>query len=144
MGVISCFAFAFILQRFGSTVGGFRSFYEDMDRVCNIPLIIITLDFISNIVIGLWMMLITPFFLLQSDSIQSIVLNSFALTFVIELDDLANLFESDEDVLLYFDDLKATKLLHQGLSCKKREIEIKTGGIAALLTLVVPSYESVR
>ena len=32
--------------------------------------------------------------------ITDVVLNSFALTFVVELDDIANLFESDEDALL--------------------------------------------
>eukprot|EP01084_Bolivina_argentea_P282099 482802_1 len=43
------------------------------------------------------------FFLIQSETIIDVVLNAFALTFIIELDDMANIFESDEDYVILAD-----------------------------------------
>ena len=58
------------------------------------------IDPFSNVLIGTIICLVSFFYLLQSETITDVVLNSFALTFIIELDDMANLFESDENVLL--------------------------------------------
>ena len=100
---ITIFTFAFILQRLRKTIESFKKFYSNMEEVCIIPKVIIALDFTSNIVVGTLMAIVTPFFLLQSEDIQTVVLNSFALTFFIELDDLANIYESDEPFLLQED-----------------------------------------
>lgn len=97
---ISALTFTFILQRLMKTIESFQAFYTNMNEVCIIPKHIIALDFTSNIIVGSAMAIATPFFLLQSEDIQSVVLNSFALTFFIELDDMANIFESDEQYLL--------------------------------------------
>merc|ERR1719474_655014 len=45
----------------------------------------------------------TLFFLLSSESYESVVLNSIALTFIMELDDIINIYESDEEVLIVDD-----------------------------------------
>ena len=97
---ISALAFGFILQRLRKTVTSFNRFYRNMKEVCVIPKAIIILDFSSNIIVGTWMAAVTPFLLLKSEDIQTVVLNSFALTIFVELDDLANIFESDEPFLL--------------------------------------------
>ena len=97
--IISTLTFAFILQRLSKAINSFKRFYRNIKEVCIIPPAVIALDFTSNVVVGTWMAMITPFFLLQSEDIQTVVLNSFALTIFIELDDLANVFESDEAYL---------------------------------------------
>ena len=61
------------------------------------------LDFMSNVVVGLVVVFFCFFYLLISENISEVILNSFALTFIIELDDFANLFESDESFLLSSD-----------------------------------------
>ena len=94
--IISILTLTFILQRLRRTVESFQQFYTNMDEVFIIrrmPTSVITMDFIANIVVGTWMALLTPFFLLQSGDIQPVVLNSFALTFFLELDDMANIFD---------------------------------------------------
>ena len=101
--IISIFTFIFILQRLQKTIESFKQFYSNMKEVCIIPNEIIALDFTSNIIVGTFMAIVTPFFLLQSEDIQTVVLNSFALTYFIELDDLANVYESDEAFLLQED-----------------------------------------
>ena len=64
---------------------------------------IFILDFISNIVVGLVVVFFCFIYLLLSEDISEVILNSFALTFIIELDDFVNLFESDESFLLLQD-----------------------------------------
>lgn len=49
----------------------------------------------SNLIFG------DHYVLLQSETMADVVLNSFALTFITELDDLANLFEADEDTFIW-------------------------------------------
>ena len=100
---ISMFTLAFILQRLRKTIEAFKQFYSNIKEVCIIPTVIIASDFTSNIIVGTLMAIVTPFFLLQSEDIQTVVLNSFALTYFIELDDLANIYESDEPILLQED-----------------------------------------
>ena len=129
--IISIFTFAFILQRLRKTIESFKRFYSNMKEVCIIPNEIIAFDFTSNIVVGTLMAIVTPFFLLQSENIQTVVLNSFALTFFIELDDLANVYESDEPFLLQEDKNgwqrlynqwynERVKILHEPLLLKRQ------------------------
>eukprot|EP01084_Bolivina_argentea_P136030 239605_1 len=98
--IISFLAFAFILLIYYDTAQKFYQFYSNMEYVANVSWIIYILDYISNIVVGFVISWISLFFLLQSETITDVVLNSFALTFIIELDDMANLFEADENVLI--------------------------------------------
>ena len=74
-----------------------------MAEIAEVSWIIKFLDFLSNIFIGFIICLVSFVYLLQSETIGDVVLNSFALTFILELDDLANLFESDEDALMNAD-----------------------------------------
>eukprot|EP01084_Bolivina_argentea_P092539 166468_1 len=101
--IIAVLVFSFISHTYLATVDCFYKFYIHMHYVCYIPWGIIILDFISNILIGLTICMISFFYLLQSDTISDAVLNSFALTFIIELDDIANYFEKDEDALMEAD-----------------------------------------
>lgn len=71
-----------------------------MFYVIKISWVIFALDFISNILIGLVVVFFCFIYLLISENISEVILNSFALVFIIELDDFANLFESDEGFLL--------------------------------------------
>ena len=98
--IISIFTFSFISYTFVFTVIKFFQFYINMSKVFMISWWIIVFDFISNIIIGFLLCMVSWFYLLQSESIADVVLNSFAMTFILELDDLANLFESDEDKLI--------------------------------------------
>ena len=113
---ICIFASAFIILRFKKTIEAFHQFYSNMEKVCIIPWTIIALDFMSNIVVGLWMTMNTPFFLFRSEDIPTVVFNSFALTFVIDLDDMANVFESDEAALLQEDANAVTRACRARLS----------------------------
>ena len=119
---ISILTFAFILQRLSKTVNSFKRFYRNMNEVCEVPKAVIALDFSSNVVVGTWMAMATPFFLLQSEDIQTVVLNSFALTIFIELDDLANVFESDEVHLLQ-EDAHGMERMRMDLKWMKRNMD---------------------
>ena len=161
--IISTLTFAFILQRLRKTINSFHRFYRNIKEVCIIPQAIIALDFTSNVLVGTWMAMITPFFLLQSEDIQTVVLNSFALTIFIELDDLANVFESDEAYLLQEDanGIQRTRMdprwMERNLDAwgrlkkwgvVKREIGFQWTGYKALQMLVkflfIPFYESYK
>eukprot|EP01083_Nonionella_stella_P230088 813734_1 len=97
---ISIFSFSFVSFTYLFTVRKFLQFYIAMEEVCDVSWIIILFDFISNVVIGFIICASSLCFLLQSETVIDTVLNSFALIFVIELDDFINLFESDESVLI--------------------------------------------
>ena len=152
---ISMLTFVFILQRLRKTINSFKRFYRNIHEVCEVPKAIIALDFTSNVVVGTYMAMITPFFLLQSEDIQTVVLNSFALTIFIALDDLANVFESDEAHLLREDsygmerlrmDLQWLKRNMYSSGVAKREIGREWTGSKRLQMLAKflfsPFYES--
>ena len=152
---ISMLTFVFILQRLRKTINSFKRFYRNIHEVCEVPKAIIALDFTSNVVVGTYMAMITPFFLLQSEDIQTVVLNSFALTIFIALDDLANVFESDEADLLQEDaygmermrtDLQWLKRNMYSSGVAKREIGREWTGSKRLQMLAKflfsPFYES--
>ena len=147
--IISTLTFAFILQRLRKTITTFERFYRNLKEVCIIPQAIIALDFTSNVVVGTWLAMATPFFLLQSEDIQTVVLNSFALTIFIELDDLANVFESDEAYLLQEDANGMKRIRDPNPSgVVKREIGRQWTGFKRLQMLAKflfsPVYESYK
>eukprot|EP01084_Bolivina_argentea_P018806 34994_1 len=82
--IISILVFSFISLMYTFTVRKYYEFYENMHMLFEISWIIIILDFISNILIGLIISICAFFYLLQSETVTDVVLNSFALTFVIE------------------------------------------------------------
>ena len=153
IGTISILTFAFVLQRLRKTIHSFKRFYQNMDEVCIIPTVVIVLDLTSNIIVGSLMAIATPFFLLQSEDIQTVVLNSFALTFFIELDDMANIFESDEPFLLQ-EDANGMKRTRKAMGKKKvsgvvkRRIGGNLSGCESLqmvgMMLFSPLYESYK
>ena len=100
---ISFCTFALLGYAYWFTISKFYKFYECLWYITKVSYITFTLDFISNILLGLVVVVSAFAYLLLSESISEVVLNSFALVFVIELDDIANLFESDEDFLLELD-----------------------------------------
>ena len=61
---------------------------------------IIILDFISNVLIGLLICCLSLPFLMKSETLTDATLNSFALTFILELDDIVNVFQNDTDYLI--------------------------------------------
>eukprot|EP01084_Bolivina_argentea_P259149 437169_1 len=149
--IISFFVFSFISFSYGFTVYKFMQFYDNMLKINKISLWIIIFDFISNIAVGFVICFVSFAYLLQSPSIGDVVLNAFAITFIIELDDLANLFESDEDELLHTDfcHLKLSRCGNPGphygdydQTIRKRRITISfvTIGLSLLLLLLTPLF----
>ncbi len=98
--VMSIIVFALLSFLYATTAQSFYTFYKSISEICIIPWYILSMDFLSNILIGFVITLVSFFFLIESESLSDIVLNSFALAFIIELDDLANVFESDEAYLI--------------------------------------------
>ena len=60
--IISTLTFAFILQRLSKTINSFKRFYRNLKEVYIIPPSVIALDFTSNVFVGTWMAMATPFF----------------------------------------------------------------------------------
>ncbi len=108
-----------------------------MHKIIIVPWFIRALDFCSNILIGFIICLISLFYLLQSESIADVVLNSFALTFIIELDDIANLYEADEDALVSadFEYIESGENFEHRI--KKRKIKINSKEIICWVTMVI-------
>ena len=94
---------AFISYTYIFTVDLYFEFYGNMKYVTEISWLIWGLDFVSNIVIGFIICVISWFYLLQSDDIGDVILNSFALAVIIKLDDIVNVFDADEILLLNHD-----------------------------------------
>ncbi len=100
---ISFLVFALISYSYWFTVVKFYRFYECLYYIAKIDWINFVLDFASNIVIGIIIVIFAFKYLLLSEGIADVVVNSFALTFIIELDDIVNLFEGDGEYLLLQD-----------------------------------------
>eukprot|EP01084_Bolivina_argentea_P086802 156857_1 len=98
--VVSFMVFSFLsyLQFWSFNI--FFDFYHNMQHLCDISMWIVVADFASNVVVGSFICIMSFFYVLQSETISDAILNSFALTFVSELDDMINVFESDDDVLI--------------------------------------------
>ena len=107
---ISFMVFAFISLTYENTVLKYREFYGNMVWIAKVLPWIKYFDFMSNIAIGFVICLVSFAYLLQSETIGDVVLNSFALTFILELDDLANVFDSDERVLITSDWYNLTEI----------------------------------
>jgi len=101
--VISFLVFSFLSFSYMFTVLSFFRFYNDIKNVIAVPPILYLFDFVSNIVVGFIILLVSLFYLMESEELTDVVLNSFALAFIVELDDLANMFESDEPALMNAD-----------------------------------------
>ena len=86
-----------------------QDFYLSISEVCQVPWIIIGLDFISNVFVATCVASISFFVMLNSDTLTEAVLNSFALLFILDLDDIcAMLFANDKDYAVE-QDLKYAK-----------------------------------
>lgn len=99
----SVLVFCFISYSTNGTAKLFSQFYKDIGLAYDLPYFLVFCDFISNIVIALYVCFISLFFLIQSPNYGELVLNSFALTFLIEIDDIINIFDSDEEVIIIAD-----------------------------------------
>lgn len=100
---VSILVFILLSISTNRTTSLFFDFYENIGIAFHIPWYFIICDFLSNIVISTTITLFSFLFLLTSESYTDLVLNAFALTFVSEIDDFVNTFESDEDYLLQTD-----------------------------------------
>lgn len=142
---ISFVSFAFISYTTLWTVIKYFEFYNNAESVMKVSLLISFLDFVSNIMIGVTISVVSFFYLLQSESITDVVLNSFALTFIMELDDIANLFESDEDVLMENDWAHSNYMFYRSTDgdynqeTRRREVSIPYKTLFASVSLVVIS-----
>eukprot|EP01083_Nonionella_stella_P230089 813735_1 len=94
-GLISTFAH--------STANAFIKFYRNVYYAYDVPWFFVVCDFISNMVMSSYICAISLFLLMQSETYSDLVLNAFALTFLIEIDDMINVFESDEDAIVISD-----------------------------------------
>merc|ERR1711933_546862 len=103
--VITCsvLAFCYISYSTNGTAKLFASFYKDIYLVYDIPWFLVFCDFFSNIICAMYICLLSLFFLIQSGSYGDLVLNSFALTFLVEIDDMVNIYDSDEEVVIIQD-----------------------------------------
>eukprot|EP01083_Nonionella_stella_P015264 42704_1 len=98
--IISFSVFAFLAYQYWFTVVKFFKFYTNMYYVADVDWIVPIMDFISNILVGGIVVFFSFAYLLLSKTTQDVVMNSFALQFIVELDDMANLFDADEEYLL--------------------------------------------
>ena len=99
----SILAFCFISYSTNGTAKLFRKFYHDINLAYDLPWFLVFCDYFSNVIIAMYICLLSLFFLLQSPSYTELVLNAFALTFLVEIDDMINIFDSDEEVVIIQD-----------------------------------------
>eukprot|EP01084_Bolivina_argentea_P118881 210872_1 len=66
----------------------------------DIPWFLIVADFMLNVLIPIIITLMSLFLLTASETYLDLVLNAFALTFIAEIDDMLNVFESDEQDII--------------------------------------------
>ena len=98
--VLSGASFSFMSFLYYFTVKKFFRFYNNIHQIIQVPLFLLSLDFVSNIIVGLAICISALFYLLRSENLEELVLNSFALWFILEIDDMANIYESDEEHLV--------------------------------------------
>eukprot|EP01084_Bolivina_argentea_P245856 411537_1 len=99
--VISVLIFLCLAQLSLTTINSFGEFYGDKVGVLfDIPWFLIFSDFLLNVIIPIVITLISFFLLCGSETYLDLVLNAFALTFISEIDDMLNVFESDEDQII--------------------------------------------
>ena len=104
-----------------------KDFYLSISEVCQVPWLIIGLDFISNVVVATCIACMSFFVMLNSDTLTEAVLNSFALLFILDLDDIcAMLFANDKDYAVE-QDLKYAKRDQERLR-RKRKIHVHSEG----------------
>eukprot|EP01084_Bolivina_argentea_P224985 380309_1 len=98
--ILSIVVFSVISYLTSTTIKNYIHFYRYIGYVCQVSWGIIILDFISNVIIGALVSGVSLFFLLSSETLTDAALNSFALTFILELDDIVNLFNKDINYLI--------------------------------------------
>ena len=98
--LISLLIFSLISYKHKFTVEAYCHFYEWAVYYYKVPAYLKYADFISNIIIGYIISYLSFFFLATSETFSDLVLNSFALTFITEIDDMINIFETDEGILI--------------------------------------------
>ncbi|ETO13889.1 hypothetical protein RFI_23479 [Reticulomyxa filosa] len=98
--IVSLLIMSFISVTSKATMEAFLKFYQHVYLIFNIPLYFVLGDCICNVIIAPIISIVSLFFLLASQSLADVVINSFALTFLLSLDDMVNVFESDEANLL--------------------------------------------
>ena len=98
--MLSATVFILLSIQTNRTTGLYFRFYEKIGLMFKLPWYLLICDFISNIIISVVITLFSYMFLVQSESYSDLVLNSFALTFVAQIDDMVNTFDSDEEVVI--------------------------------------------
>ena len=123
----SVVAVSFISILTVKSMQSWRDFYLRISIVCQVPWIIVGLDFISNVFVATCVASMSFFVTLNSNSLTEAVLNSFALLFIMDLDDLcAMLFANDADHAVA-QDLKYAKHDVEQLR-RKRKILVHSEG----------------
>eukprot|EP01083_Nonionella_stella_P168561 569415_1 len=97
---LSFAVFSFLGYQYFFAVIKFFTFYVRMEYISHVDWIIVIFDFISNIVVGGIVVLSAFVYLMLSDDIQACVMSGFALQFIAALDDMANIFDTDQAFLL--------------------------------------------
>eukprot|EP01083_Nonionella_stella_P032862 89941_1 len=125
--ILICAILIFVYLAFttDSTIRKCTAFYENINVICVIPWYFVIGDFIVNVLVPIAICCVSFFFLLQSETLGDLVLNSFALTFVYQLDDDINVFENDEDHLLREDINLFLKQKRAGDPCDESDGKIQ-------------------
>eukprot|EP01084_Bolivina_argentea_P279110 477120_1 len=98
--VLSVLVFLCLGELSFTTMNSYSTFYRKSSFLFKIPYFLKCSDFMLNVILPITVTLISFFLLSSSDTYLDLVLNAFALTFIVEIDDMLNVFESDEDNLI--------------------------------------------
>ena len=81
----------------------FRDWYRYLPLGYDVPYTMVLFDYISNVLLEAYISLISVLFLAQSPDLTELVLNAFALNFIVRIDDIINVFDQDEEVVVMAD-----------------------------------------
>mmetsp|Transcript_96578 Transcript_96578/g.118340 ORF Transcript_96578/g.118340 Transcript_96578/m.118340 type:complete len:610 (-) Transcript_96578:57-1886(-) len=98
--LIAGVVFSFLSLTTSKTIGLYLDFYSHLYLGFEAPWYFVICDYISNVIITIYITIIGFFYLTQSPDYGELVLNSFALQFVYEIDDIINIFENDENEVI--------------------------------------------
>eukprot|EP01084_Bolivina_argentea_P132137 233172_1 len=111
--IISLLVFSLLSYKHNFTVTAYCWFYEWANYYYEIPIFLKYSDFVSNIILGYIVTFLSFFFLATSETFSDLVLNSFALTFITEIDDMVNVYEADPEILIEEDIAEYRNNLYQ-------------------------------
>merc|ERR1712039_984019 len=95
--------FCFLTYTTWNSVSLFSAWYRYLPLGYQVPFTIVFFDYISNVLLEAYICLLSLLFLAQSPDLTELVLNAFALNFIVRIDDIINVFDADEEVVIMAD-----------------------------------------